>query len=184
MHRDRLNSKLVKIYQPEETDQRCKQALETNLLSRYRTLYPKNRRWLMLLNPWNRIASDLLIAQPGVEDASVSISQQSSGEISLYILAWGTGFNENDLVTTLTSEYPNLAGASVSVNDLNTTIKESLVSKLGRKLFSVEISGSDPEELRQQVLQQMAAEGITGDAKVEVQTEGDQQTISIEIEEE
>jgi hypothetical protein len=37
--------------------------------------------------------------------------------------------------------------------------------------------------LRQQVLEQLAAQGFTGDAKVEVQTDGDQQIIQIEMEE-
>ncbi len=56
MRSDRLNSILGIMYGPGAVDQRRKQALEADLLSRYRTLHPNNRRWLMLLNPWNRIA--------------------------------------------------------------------------------------------------------------------------------
>jgi hypothetical protein len=250
MHRDRLTSKLGRLYKTESADPAGKQALEADLLSRYRILYPKRRRWLMLLNPWNRIAklaltglalclvvvgacttetitevdlgkklqveladqhgtetveghfkfqymfqyrsneefaeeskkiSQLLADQPGVEDASVSISQSGDGDISLDILAWGAGLDENALMATLKTAYPELSEASVSSSDLSTTIKESLASKLGRTLFNVTVSGSDPEELRQQILEQMAAQGFTGDAQVEVQTEGDQQTITIEM---
>jgi hypothetical protein len=251
MRSDRLNSILGRMYGPGAVDQRRKQALEADLLSRYRTLHPNNRRWLMLLNPWNRIArfaltglalcaiivgacttetttdvdlgkhlqlgleseyddqtvegrfqftfiylspedvtqearnmSDLLMAQPGVEDANVSISQQGSGEVSLDILAWGEGLDTRELLSTLTKEYPALAEASVTVSDLNTTVKESYASKIGRVVFNVEASGSTPEELRRQFLDQMAAQGFDGNAEVDVQTDGDQQTITIELEEE
>ena len=63
MRSDRLNSILGKIFARGAADQRRKQALEADLLSRYRTLHPNNRRWLMLLNPWNRIARFALTGQ-------------------------------------------------------------------------------------------------------------------------
>lgn len=251
MRSDRLNSILGKMYSPGTVDQRCKQALEADLLSRYRKLHPRNRRWLMLLNPWNRIArlvlaglalcvivvgacttetttevelgkhlqlgldadnddqseegrfqfifvyvspeavtqeaknmSSLLMSQPGVEDANVSINQQSSGEVNLDILAWGDGLNTDELLSALTENYPALAEASVTISDLNTTVKESYASKIGRAVFHVEVGGTDPEELRQQVLEQLAAQGFDGQAEIDVQTDGDQQTITIEMEEE
>jgi len=251
MRSDRLNSMLGKMYGPGAVDQRRKQALEADLLSRYRTLHPNNRRWLMLLNPWNRIArfvltglalcaivvgacttetttevelgkhlqlgleadnedqptegrfqftfiylspedvtkeannmSSLLMSQPGVEDANVSINQQSTGEVNLDVLAWGDGLNTDELLSTLTEEYPSLAEASVTISDLNTKVKESYASKIGRAVFSVEVGGTDPEELRQQVLEQLAEQGFNGNAEVDIQTDGDQQTITIEMEEE
>ena len=127
--------------------------------------------------------SDLLISQPGVADASVSINQQSSGEVDLDILVWGEGLDADGLVNALQTSYPALGEASVSVSDLNTTIKESYASKLGRELLHVEVSGTDPEELRRQVLEQLAAQGFKGDAKVDVDTEGDRHTVHIEVEE-
>jgi hypothetical protein len=250
MRSNRLNSILGKLARLETTDPKRNQTLEADLLSMYRRLHPQNRRWLMLLNPWNRIArfasvglvlclvvvgacttetitevevgkrlqlgldgnsenptaegqflfvfkylspedmtqeakkmSDLLTVQPGVADASVSISQQSSGEVNLDMLVWGDGLDTDGLVNVLQTSYPVLGDASVSVSDLNTTIKESYAAKLGREFLHVEVSGSDPEELRQQVLEQLAAQGFTGDAKVDVETEGDSQTIHIEVEE-
>ncbi len=250
MRGNRLNSILGKMYGSETADQKCNQALEADLLSSYRKLYPRNRRWLMLLNPFNRVArlafvglalcvivvgacttetitevevgkrlqldlesggddqsgegqflfifkyespddmtreakklSDVLIIQPGVSDASVSVNQQSSGETKIDMLVWGEDLDTDALVSALQANYPVLADASVSVDDLNATIKESYASKLGRELFHVEVGGSDPEELRQQVLDQLAAQGFTGHANVEIQTEGDQQIIHIEMEE-
>ncbi len=252
MRGDRLNSILSKMYRSGTADLRNKKTLEADLLSRYRKLHSQNRRWLMLLNPWNRIArfvltglalcvvvigacttetttevevgkqlkmdlaaagegdeavegqfvfiyqfksqddmareskklSKLLILQPGVEDANVSISQQSTGETSVDILVWGAGLDADELVASLKDTYPDLANASITVNDLNTTIKESYASKIGRKVFKVEGSGTDPESLRQQFLEQLAAQGFDGHADINVETDGDQQTITIEMEEE
>jgi len=128
--------------------------------------------------------SSLLMSQPGVEDANVSINQQSTGEVNLDVLAWGDGLNTDELLSTLTEEYPSLAEASVTISDLNTKVKESYASKIGRAVFSVEVGGTDPEELRQQVLEQLAEQGFNGNAEVDIQTDGDQQTITIEMEEE
>ena len=235
MRSDRLNDLLRKMHGSGTTDQTRKDALEANLLSRYRELHPQNRRWLMLLNPWSRSArfaalgaifivfgvvacstetttevelgknmqigiearavdpsfdlireagamSDLLTAQPGVDDASVSISQQGSGEVTLNMLVWGTDLNADNLVSALQAGYPSLSGASVWTDDLKTTVKESYAAKWGREMLSIEASGSDPEALRQQVLEQLAAQGYTGDATVDVQENGDQRTITIEVE--
>lgn len=250
MRSDRLNSILGKMYGPGSADRRRKQALEDDLLSRYRKLHPNNRRWLMLLNPWNRIArfvfaglavclivvgacstetttevdlgkqlhlgldatdedqsaegrflftymylsqenmtreaaamSKLLISQPGVEDASVSINQQDNGEVILDILAWGEGLDADELMMTLKKHYPVLADASLTVSDLNSKIKESLASKIGRAALHLEVSGTHKEELRQQFLEQLAAQGFDGHVDLDIETDGDQKTIHIEMEE-
>jgi hypothetical protein len=128
--------------------------------------------------------TDVLIVQPGVSDASVSINQQSNGEATIDMLVWGEHLDTGALVNTLVESNPMLANASVTVDDLNATVKETYASKIGRKLFHVEVGGSNPEELRAQVLEQLAAQGFTGHASVEVETEGDQQIIHIEMEDE
>lgn len=56
MRHHRLTSILRRILGSTRTDMANGKALEADLLSRYRELYPKNRRWLVLLNPWNRAA--------------------------------------------------------------------------------------------------------------------------------
>lgn len=260
MRSDRLNSILGKIHGPETTeiaDLRCKRALEADLLSRYRKLYPKNRRWLMLLNPWNRITrfvltglalcgivvgacttdtitdvemgkqlkmnlakplnmeagdtalnqaingkftfryedsspydmigeskniTDLLLSQPGVEDASVSINRQSTGDVSLNVLVWGAHLNADELVITLKEEYPVLADAHLTTEDLHASVKETYAAKIVREVFRIEVSGSDPEELRRQIIEQLAAQGVEDAARVHVDTDGDQKTVGIEIE--
>jgi hypothetical protein len=251
MRSNRLNSILGRMAGSETAEKKCDPALEAELLSRYRQLYPRNRRWLMLLNPWHRFAriavvgltlclvvvaacttetitdvevgkrvqmnvgaetdaqpedgqaififkyispddvpreakklSDVLIVQPGVSDASVSISQKSDGEATVDMLVWGEHLDTDKLVNTLQEANPFLANASVTVDDLNASVKETYASKIGRELFHVEVGGSDPEELRLQVLEQLAAQGFTGHATVDVETEGDQQIIHIEMEDE
>ena len=127
--------------------------------------------------------SEALISQPGVENASVSFNRQGTGEVSLDIFALGDNVEAEQLVSQLKQTYPFLADASVTVSDLKTTIKESYASKIGRKMFSVELSGTDPETLRRQFLEQMEAQGYDGHAEMIFENEGDHKTISIETEE-
>jgi hypothetical protein len=56
MRRQRLTSILRRIHGSARTDMGNGKALEADLLTRYRKLHPQNRRWLVLLNPWNRTA--------------------------------------------------------------------------------------------------------------------------------
>ncbi len=248
MRGNRLNVKLSELYGSGTSGLRNKKALEAELLSRYRKLHPQNRRWLMLLNPWNRTArfvltglalcvivigacttdtitdvdlgkqmkmdlavpftehaehdvlitdkgipiedlgheckdmSKVLIAHPLVEDASVSLNRSQDGQVSLDIMAWGEHVEAEQLVMQLRQTYPFLADASVTVNDLKTTIKESYASKIGRKVFKVEASGTSPEELRRQFLEQLEAQGYNGHADIIMETDGDQRSISIELE--
>jgi len=56
MREHRLTSSLRRIYGSAPTDMGDGKALEADLLARYRKLHPKNRRWLVLLNPWSRAA--------------------------------------------------------------------------------------------------------------------------------
>ena len=56
MREHRLNGILRRIHASERPDVGDGKALEAELLSRYRELRPKNRTWLMLLNPWSRTA--------------------------------------------------------------------------------------------------------------------------------
>ena len=105
--------------------------------------------------------SKLVTAQPGVEDASVSVSvgQEGEGEVNLHILAFGSGLDGENLVNAITDSYPSLSQAAVTINKLHTTFSESLASKIGRTLFHLEGNRPDPLELRQQALEELAARG-------------------------
>ena len=251
MREHRLTSILRRVYGSARTDMGNGKALEDDLLSRYRSLHPQNRRWLVLLNPWNRTArfgfaglaacllvlgacttetitevevgkqvimnvetdvnvdvnvepfiyqsirilqeklilqeirilqeiledsihiyredlrqprneiSELLTAQPGVEDASVSASVGEGGDpyISVDILVFGSDLDGEGLVSALTDSYPSLSQATVTINNLRTTFSESLASRIGRTVFRVKGSRPDPYELRLQALEELAARG-------------------------
>ena len=62
MREHRLTSILRRIYGPARTDMDDGSALESDLLLRYRKLHPRNRRWLTLLNPFNRAVRSGLVA--------------------------------------------------------------------------------------------------------------------------
>ena len=213
-------------------------ALEAELLSRYRELHPKERRWLVLLNPWNRTARlgfagvamcllvvgactdtitevevgkqvimdvdpdanadpdanvdvqldprilhqlvhikeyiridltgldqlqgrihETLKAQPGVEDASVSVSSKDEGKrmVSVNILVFGHDVDGESLVKTVTDSFPSLSHASATVNDLRATYSESLASKVGRTLFGMKGGRPDAQALRLRALEELDA---------------------------
>lgn len=225
MRQRRLTSMLRTLFGYSRTDTGSGTALEADLLSRYRELHPKNRRYLMLLNPWSRTARfgfagvvmsllvvgactdtitevevgkqvimnvdpdanpdvqlDLRIihqliymidttslnqlqvriresleAQPGVEDASVSITGEEEGKpmVSVRILAFGSDVDGEGLATAVTDSFPSLFHAAVTVSDLRTTYSESLASKVGRTVFGMKGSRPDPQELRLRALQEL-----------------------------
>lgn len=194
--------------------------LETQLLDAYRDRYPHHRRWLMLLNPWNRAArfalaglavallgvgacttstttevemgqkvtiamaakadvdlptlqtqlNDFFHAQPGLEGVNLNV-QMRDGQTTLDVMVWGQGLDGAALEAGLRDQVPALAGATVTVTPLTGTVRENLLSHLGHEYLGVEleVKGQTADEIRAQILQQLAAQGIDGDAQVQVE---------------
>jgi hypothetical protein len=243
MRGDRLNGKLRKLHGSEADDRRHRLALETDLLNRYRQIHPRDRRWLMLLNPWNKTArlavvglafmllavgacttettteieagqqahialkmtgtatdrsagldarlreiTDFIGGRTGVEELNVSVNEwvDDTGEVTtdLGLMIWGEGLDAEALQAALLERFPELAGAEISFEPLSTTITESIFDRMSRQFFSIETDGASEEEIRAQILQQLAEQGFSGEAQVEV-VEGDgTQEIKIILEEE
>jgi len=126
---------------------------------------------------------DALAAQPGVTDVNVNIQETADGAISLDVTLWGEGLETSVLTATIREDFPILAEAEIQVESLDATVTESWAERLGRQVFNIETDGSSDEEIKAQILQQLAEQGFTGDAEVEVITEGDTQEIKIMLEE-
>ena len=135
-----------------------------------------------------RAITDFIAGYPGVEGLNVDVSEMmdETGAVTtdLGLMIWGDGLDAAALRTALVAEFPDLAAADISFEPLTTTITESLFDRLGRQVFHFETDGASDEEIRAQILQQLAEQGFTGDAQVEVTTEDGQQEIRIMLEEE
>jgi hypothetical protein len=241
MRGDRLNRNLDRLYRQPAGDLPQRQALEEELLHRYRQTHPRHRRWLMLLNPWNKTArfavvglalmllavgacttetstqiqagqqghialkmsgssadkslefeaqeqiTDFISSQPGVEELNVSVREfiDDAGTVTadISLMIWGENLDAEALSAAIQAEFPHLDAADISFEPLSTTITESLFDRFGRQVFNIETEGSSAEEIRTQILQQLAAEGFTGDAQVEVINGDGTQEIKIMLEE-
>lgn len=194
--------------------------LETALLDAYRDRYPHHRRWLMLLNPWNRVArlalaglavallgvgacttstttevemgqkvtialadkadvdlstvhaqlNDFFGAQPGLEGVNLNV-QVCNGQTTIDAMAWGQDLDGSALEAALRDQVPALAGATVTVTPLTGSVHENVLAHLGRECLGIEleVTGQTADEIRAQILQQLAARGIDGDAQVQVE---------------
>ena len=64
MHDRRLNQDLERLHEPDTSNQPgCghRDDLERRLVSEYRTIQSRKRRWLVMLNPWNRVGRIALV---------------------------------------------------------------------------------------------------------------------------
>lgn len=132
--------------------------------------------------------TDFIAAQPGVQELNVNVREliDDAGVVTtdLGLMIWGEGLDSDALSAALLAEFPVLAGADISFEPLSTTITESIFDRLGRQVFNIETDGATEEEIRAQILQQLAEQGFTGDAQIEVINEGGMQEIKIMLEEE
>lgn len=229
---DRLNRDLERLHGVEHKNEQSKDALEKDLLLRYRNRHPKNKRWLSMLNPQAKVArfavvglamlllgvaacstqtttevevgkqvsigleSDSLAKSgdlqiqidglvqvlgsfPGVEDINVNIEETVDGEVTLDIMLFGEGLDAEALTAMVHNDFPELADAEIVIENLEGTITESWARHLGRQVFDFEIEGGTEEEIRAQILQQLADDGFEGEAEVHVVNEGDTQKIEI-----
>jgi hypothetical protein len=124
---------------------------------------------------------DRLQDRPEIDDLSVSVREIDGGPVTIDLIVWGRDVDPRTIVSELTAAHPVLGKGQVESAPLTGTLRESLASKLGRELFSFEVSGQTAEEIRAEVLAQLAAQGFQGEAKVDVQVEGGRKTIGIEL---
>lgn len=212
--------------------------LEAALVESWRDRYPLHRRWLMLLNPWNRAArlamAGLAVALLGVGACSTStttsvemgqkltitmdagrVGDKSAPDLAAVeaelesffaarpeveginfnirgfeertvfeIAAWGQDLDAASLEADLRAAVPALAATTVTVEPLSGSVRENLLSHLGHKVLGLEmeVSGETAEEIRAQILTQMAAAGLSGDAQVQVEDTPDgRRVITVEV---
>ncbi len=235
MHDRRLNDDLGRLHEPDKANRprpEHRSELEGRLVSQYRTAQSRKRRWLIMLNPWNRTArfalvglalimlgvgacttstttevdmgkkmsigfsakadvdmisidtglSNFLDTQPGIENVSVSISETVDGPKLIEVIAWGQDLDGDALVAELRRQVPELEDADISFETLSGTIEESFASKMKREVFQLEVDGATEEEIRAQILAQLAEQGVAeGDAVVDIQMKDGQTEIKVQV---
>lgn len=222
MHERRVKATLRKVFgatSPGTAGGR-RDRLEAMLLDAYRDRYPHHRRWLMLLNPWNRVArfalaglavallgvgacststttevgmgqkvsinlaakaavdlsslqsqlNEFLHTVPGVEGVNLNVRRMDD-DTQVDLMVWGQDLDASALESGLRGQVPALAGATIAVSPLTGSVRESLLSHLGHEYLGVEldVKGQTADEIRAQILQQLAAQGVDGDAQVQVE---------------
>ena len=123
---------------------------------------------------------DTLSELPGVDNVSVSVSESSDGPNRIDLLVWGRDVSSPAILSTLRAAMPAADGARVTVEDLEGTLHEKLGDRLGRDLFKFEIDADTEDEIRHQVLQQLAEHGFSGNAAVSVSEEDGHRVIQID----
>ena len=119
-------------------------------------------------------------SRPGVDEVSVNV-RESPNELSLEMILWGKGIDASAIARELRERHPVLAEADFDSRELTTRVRESLGAKLSRNVFHLELGSGSEEEMRAELLAQLAAQGFEGDATVDVQRDGDMTTIGVTI---
>jgi hypothetical protein len=232
----RLNRLLGRLHQtgpinpPRATH---RDALENDLLQGFRKQRSHNRRWLMLLNPWNRTARFALVglalltlglgacttstttevpmgqkltisvtdkaeqdiaaldaeltafldAQADIESVGIQLSETVGGSVVFDVVAWGANLDANQLLADLRRAIPALAEVDIHLEALTGTMEESYAEKLRREIFQIEIDGGTAEEIRAQIMAQLAEQGVAENAVVEVKMGDGETDITITVEE-
>lgn len=122
-----------------------------------------------------------LEGRDGVEGIMVGIEEIAGGPLTANMTVWGQGLDGAALQADLAVAFPALAEADVTVEALAGTVDGHLADAMGHALFGIEVSGETAEEVRLEILAQLAAEGFSGDARVEVIDEGGERRINIEL---
>jgi len=238
---DRLNENLKRLHAQSSPDFQHQQALEEELLLRFRNNKSQKKRWINFLNPHNAFArfavlglamlllgvgacsetitevevgkkvsislrsgdpnfdesidlnarikelNEVLSNSAGVKEINFSVSDnisENGTNTDLSFVLFGDSLDDDVLINLINNDFPDLASAEITIENLQGTITENWAKRFGREVFHIETDGSTDEEIQAQVLQQLADQGFGGEAKVIVNTEGEMQTIEININQE
>ncbi len=122
-----------------------------------------------------------LEGRPGVEGVWVGIEEQADGPLTGKLTVWGQSLDGAALQADLAEAFPGLDGAAVTVQPLEGTAEGSFADALGHAVFGIEVSGDTAEEVRAGILAQLAEQGFTGEAQVDVIDADGQRTVNIDL---
>ena len=130
---------------------------------------------------------DLMVAfvedWPGTDGVSVNVNEVDGGPVTVGLMVWGQAIDGDDLAAALQAEFPALDNAQFEIEPLEGTAEGTLIDAMGYAIFDLEVEGETAEEIREAILQQIAEQGFTGEAIVDVQEADGVQTINIELNE-
>jgi len=96
-----------------------------------------------------------------------------NGNVAIRVELWGEHIDESGaLAESLKKALPELASAKITEETLSGKVKSTAIQKLGHDLFDLDITDEkDVDAIREKILADLAAQGVTG--QVDVQVEGD-----------
>ena len=115
-----------------------------------------------------------------VEGVHISICRTDQAPSLMEVTVWGQKLDSEALVAGLHARFPFLADARVAVTPLVGTAKGNLVQAMGHGLLKIKVRGKSADRIRAEILKQMAANGMNGDAQVEV-SQGQDRRVRIAV---
>jgi hypothetical protein len=125
---------------------------------------------------------NFLDTMPGIENVSVTIREEAGGPTVIEVLAWGQDLDEEALAAELRRQVPELQMADISFETLSGEMEESYFAKMKREIFQLEVDGATEEEIRLEIMEQLAAQGLDEGAQVEVIRQDGQTEIKVTVE--
>ena len=105
-------------------------------------------------------------------EVGVRMTMQN-GKGLLEIEAWGNGLSKEPIADKIRATVPALAKAEIREEVLEGKVRGTLGEKLGHDWLNLDvIDENDVEAAKEQVMKQLAAQGVTGKVDVDVQNEG------------
>jgi hypothetical protein len=142
-----------------------------------------------------RAVADAIKAAAGVkEDAPRAEGASARKEVNFRVKrlgdsveiraeVWGTDLGP--LAEALRKELPALKGAEIKEEHLQGKVRGTLGEKLGRDLFDIDVlDETDVAKARQQVMEQLAAQGVEGKVDVKIEGDGTKRKVMIRVEKE
>jgi hypothetical protein len=107
------------------------------------------------------------------------------GSVEVRTEVWGTNLPEGPIAEAIQKSLPALKGAEIKEEHLQGKVRGTLGEKLGRDLFDIDVlDETDVATARQQVMEQLAAQGVEGKVDVKIEGDGTKRKVMIRVENE
>lgn len=109
----------------------------------------------------------------GSERLALDVHDDGGPSLRFRVDLWGASVDDAGLIAALRDAAPQIPAGACTRTPLAATVHGTLGGRLGLRFFDVDLDREDAETARARIVEELAQQGLEGDAEIEIRDDGE-----------